>query len=43
LFDDLVSAVDADVGDFIVKQMILKNLKKKGKTVIMPTHALKYA
>jgi ABC-type transport system involved in cytochrome bd biosynthesis fused ATPase/permease subunit len=41
LLDDIISAVDVHVGDFIMKETILKYLKKK--TVIMPTHAVKFA
>ncbi len=41
LLDDIISAVDVHVGEFIMKETILKYLKKK--TVIMPTHAVKFA
>jgi ABC-type transport system involved in cytochrome bd biosynthesis fused ATPase/permease subunit len=40
LFDDILSAVDVHVGKFIMEKTILGYLK--GKTVIMPTHAIKY-
>lgn len=41
LLDDIISAVDVHVGDFIMKQTILTYLKHK--TVVMPTHAVKFA
>jgi ABC-type transport system involved in cytochrome bd biosynthesis fused ATPase/permease subunit len=41
LLDDIISAVDVHVGEFIMKETILKYLKKK--TVMMPTHAVKFA
>lgn len=41
LLDDILSAVDVHVGDFIVKKSVREFLK--GKTVIMPTHAIKFA
>ena len=41
LLDDIISAVDVHVGEFLMKETILKFLKKK--TVIMPTHAVKFA
>ena len=41
LLDDIISAVDVHVGEFIMKETILKYLKNK--TVIMPTHAVKFA
>jgi ATP-binding cassette, subfamily C (CFTR/MRP), member 2 len=41
LLDDILSAVDVHVGEFIVKETIRHFLK--GKTVIMPTHAIKFA
>ena len=40
LLDDILSAVDVHVGKFLVEETILKYLK--GKTVIMPTHAIAY-
>lgn len=41
LFDDVLSAVDAGVGEYILREAIVKSLK--GKTVIMVTHATKFA
>jgi ATP-binding cassette subfamily C (CFTR/MRP) protein 2 len=41
LLDDILSAVDVHVGEFIIKETIRKFLR--GKTVIMPTHAVKFA
>jgi ABC-type transport system involved in cytochrome bd biosynthesis fused ATPase/permease subunit len=41
LLDDILSAVDVHVGEFIVKETVREYLK--GKTVIMPTHAIKFA
>ena len=41
MFDDILSAVDVHVGDAIMKEAILGFLK--GKTIIMPTHAIKFA
>jgi ATP-binding cassette subfamily C (CFTR/MRP) protein 2 len=40
LLDDILSAVDVHVGKFIMEKTILKYLK--GKTIIMPTHAIRY-
>lgn len=40
LLDDILSAVDVHVGKFIMEKTIMGYLK--GKTVIMPTHAVKY-
>ena len=40
LLDDILSAVDVDVGKFIMKETIMGYLKRK--TVIMPTHAISY-
>lgn len=40
LLDDILSAVDVHVGKFIMEKTILGYLK--GKTVIMPTHAVKF-
>ena len=41
LLDDILSAVDVHVGQFLMRETILGHLK--GKTVVMPTHALKFA
>jgi ABC-type bacteriocin/lantibiotic exporter with double-glycine peptidase domain len=41
LLDDILSAVDVHVGEFIVRETIRDYLK--GKTVVMPTHAIKFA
>jgi ABC-type transport system involved in cytochrome bd biosynthesis fused ATPase/permease subunit len=41
LFDDVLSAVDVHVGESILKEAIGSLLK--GKTVIMATHATKFA
>jgi ABC-type transport system involved in cytochrome bd biosynthesis fused ATPase/permease subunit len=41
LFDDVLSAVDVHVGESILKEAIGTLLK--GKTVIMATHATKFA
>ncbi len=41
LLDDILSAVDIHVGEFIVKETVKYFLKEK--TVIMPTHAIKFA
>lgn len=40
LLDDILSAVDVHVGKFIMEKTILTYLKNR--TVIMPTHAVKY-
>ena len=40
LLDDILSAVDVHVGKFLMEETILKYLRDK--TVIMPTHAVKY-
>lgn len=40
IFDDLLSALDAKVGAFIMEETILGELK--GKSVIMVTHGLQY-
>ncbi len=40
LLDDILSAVDVHVGEFIITQTIKQFLK--GKTVLMPTHAVKF-
>lgn len=40
LLDDILSAVDVHVGKFLMEETILKYLRDK--TVIMPTHAIKY-
>ncbi len=41
LLDDILSAVDVHVGELIVKETITEFLK--GKTVVMPSHAVKFA
>ena len=41
LLDDLLSAVDVHVGNFLMKETLTKHLK--GKTIIMATHSLKFA
>ena len=41
MFDDILSAVDVHVGDFIIRETVREFLK--GKTVLMPTHAIKFA
>jgi ABC-type transport system involved in cytochrome bd biosynthesis fused ATPase/permease subunit len=41
LLDDVLSAVDAHVGEFLMRETLKGYLK--GKTIIMPTHALKFA
>jgi ATP-binding cassette, subfamily C (CFTR/MRP), member 2 len=41
LLDDILSAVDIHVGEFIVKDTVKGFMK--GKTVLMPTHAIKFA
>ena len=41
LLDDVLSAVDVHVGKFLMEETILGYLK--GKTVIMPTHAVHFA
>ena len=38
--DDILSAVDVHVGEFIMNQTVKGYLK--GKTVVMPTHAIKF-
>lgn len=40
LLDDILSAVDVHVGKFLMQKTILQYLRNK--TVIMPTHAVKY-
>jgi ABC-type bacteriocin/lantibiotic exporter with double-glycine peptidase domain len=40
LLDDILSAVDVHVGEFIVRETFGDFLR--GKTVIMPTHAVKF-
>lgn len=42
LLDDPLSAVDAHVGKHIFNECILGMLKARGKTVILPTHALNF-
>jgi ATP-binding cassette, subfamily C (CFTR/MRP), member 2 len=41
LLDDVLSAVDVHVGEFIVTETVRRFLK--GKTVVMPSHAIKFA
>jgi ATP-binding cassette subfamily C (CFTR/MRP) protein 2 len=38
--DDILSAVDVHVGEFLIKETLKGYLK--GKTIVMPTHAIKY-
>jgi ABC-type transport system involved in cytochrome bd biosynthesis fused ATPase/permease subunit len=38
--DDILSAVDVHVGDFLMKETLKGFLKEK--TILMPTHALRY-
>jgi ABC-type multidrug transport system fused ATPase/permease subunit len=38
--DDILSAVDVHVGDFLMKETLKGFLK--GKTILLPTHALRY-
>jgi len=40
VFDDILSALDAQVGSFVMQETILGYLK--GKTVLMSTHAVQY-
>ena len=40
LLDDVLSAVDVHVGDFLMRETLKGYLK--GKTILMPTHAIKY-
>lgn len=40
LFDDPLSALDVNVGSFIMNKMIIKNMK--GKTRLVVTHNLNY-
>ncbi len=40
LLDDVLSAVDVHVGKFLMQETIMTYLKDK--TIIMPTHAVKY-
>lgn len=40
IFDDILSALDSNVGSFIMEQTILEQLR--GKTVLMTTHAVQY-
>jgi ATP-binding cassette subfamily C (CFTR/MRP) protein 2 len=40
LLDDILSAVDVHVGKFLMEKTIMDYLKNK--TIIMPTHAVKY-
>ena len=41
LLDDVLSAVDVHVGQFLMQSTILGYLKQK--TVLMPTHAINFA
>jgi ABC-type multidrug transport system fused ATPase/permease subunit len=41
LLDDIISAVDVHVGNFIVKETVLQFLR--GKTRLLVTHAISYA
>lgn len=41
LLDDILSAVDVHVGEFLVQNTVKGFLA--GKTIIMPTHAIKFA
>ena len=41
LYDDILSAVDIHVGTFLIDETVLGYLK--GKTVIMATHAIRFA
>jgi ATP-binding cassette subfamily C (CFTR/MRP) protein 2 len=41
LFDDIISAVDVHVGNFIVKETVLNYLQQK--TRVLVTHAITYA
>lgn len=41
LLDDILSAVDVNVGKFMMEKTI--GIFLKGKTVILPTHAIHYA
>lgn len=41
LFDDVLSAVDVHVGEFLLAESIKKRLREK--TVVMVTHAIKFA
>lgn len=40
LFDDILSALDSDVAEFIMKETILKQLANK--TIVIATHAINY-
>jgi len=40
LLDDILSAVDVHVGEFILKETLKGYCK--GKTIIIPTHAIKF-
>jgi ABC-type multidrug transport system fused ATPase/permease subunit len=40
LLDDILSAVDVHVGDFLMRETLKGFLK--GKTILLPTHALRY-
>ncbi len=41
LLDDIISAVDVHVAEFLIKETILKYLK--GKTIVLATHAANFA
>jgi ABC-type multidrug transport system fused ATPase/permease subunit len=41
LLDDILSAVDVHVGEYLMRETL--NGYLKGKTIIMPTHAVKFA
>lgn len=41
LLDDIISAVDVHVGEFLMRETLLGLLK--GKTIIMPTQAIHFA
>ena len=40
--DDPLSALDLQVGEYIVRETILNKFRKENKTVVMVTHALNY-
>lgn len=42
ILDDILSAVDVHVGEFLIKKTITNYLLRKGKSILMPTHAVKY-
>jgi ATP-binding cassette subfamily C (CFTR/MRP) protein 1 len=41
LLDDIISAVDVHVAEFLIKETILGYLK--GKTIVLATHAANFA